>query len=109
MKWFYDMKIGTKLIASFVVVAAISAVVGWIGIANMAKMSDLADSTYANETMGLLYLKQANVWVIYVSRAEKNVMLASTAEERDRYMANVREYEGKVEASIDQARPLIRS
>jgi len=109
MKWFYDMKIGTKLIASFVLIAAISAVVGWVGVFNMGKMADLADSTYANETMGLLYLKQANVWVIYVSRAEKNVLLAATPEERDRYLTALRQCEGQLDSTIDQARPLIHS
>lgn len=64
MQWFYDMKIGRKLIASFVLIGAITAVVGWVAVSNMGKMADLADSTYANETLGLIYLKQANVWVI---------------------------------------------
>jgi methyl-accepting chemotaxis protein len=109
MQWFYDMKIGRKLIASFVLVGAITAVVGWVAVSNMGKMADLADSTYANETLGLIDLKQANVWVIYVSRAEKNVLLAATAEERNRYLATVKEYEGNVESAVDKARPLIHS
>ncbi|HEX4308611.1 MAG TPA: methyl-accepting chemotaxis protein [Acidobacteriaceae bacterium] len=109
MKWFYDMKIGRKLIAAFVLVGAITAIVGFVGVVNMGKMADMGAAAYANETLGLSYLKQANVWVIYVSRAEKNVLLASTPEERDRYRASITEYEGDVDSSIDKARPLIHS
>jgi hypothetical protein len=31
MNWFYDLKIGLKLQFSFILVAAISGVIGWIG------------------------------------------------------------------------------
>jgi methyl-accepting chemotaxis protein len=109
MKWFYDMKIGRKLITSFVLVGAITAIVGVIGVVNMGRMADMGAAAYANETLGLSYLKQANVGVIYVSRAEKNVLLAATPEERTRYLATIAEYEKNVDASIDQARPLIHS
>jgi methyl-accepting chemotaxis protein len=42
MKWFYDMKIGTKLIAAFVVTGVITAIVGVLGISGMGKIADLA-------------------------------------------------------------------
>lgn len=109
MKWFDDMKIGIKLIASFVLVAAIAAVVGLIGVLNMGKIADMGASSYANQTLALSYLKQANVWVIYVSRAEKNLLLSTTPEERSRNLANIRKYEDEVESTIDKARPLIHS
>ena len=35
MKWFRDLKIGVKLLSSFLVVAAIAAVIGAIGIAEL--------------------------------------------------------------------------
>jgi methyl-accepting chemotaxis protein len=109
MKWFYDMKIGTRLLLAFVITGAITAVVGYVGVANMGKMADLAASTYANETLGMSDLKQANVWLIYVSRAEKSELLASTPEDRAKYKANIAEYEGDVEAMIEKARPLLHS
>jgi methyl-accepting chemotaxis protein len=109
MKWFYDMKIGTRLLLAFVITGAITAVVGYVGVANMGKMADQGAAAYANETVGLSYLKQADVWVIYVSRAEKNYLLSATPEERDRNRAKIAEYEGDVESTMDKARPLIRS
>jgi ABC-type Zn uptake system ZnuABC Zn-binding protein ZnuA len=49
------------------------------------------------------------VWLIYVSRAEKSELLAATPEDRAKYRANITEYEGDVEATIDKARPLLHS
>jgi len=109
MQWFYDVKIGTKLIGAFVLTGLITAVVGLVGVLNMGKIADQGAAAYANETMGMSYLKQANVWLLYVSRAEKNVLLASTTEEREQYRASVAEYERDVDAAMDNARPLIHT
>lgn len=109
MKWFYDMKIGTKLMAAFILTGAITAVVGLIGVLNMGKIADLGAESYANETVGVSDLKQADVWMVYVSRAEKNVLLAATPEERDRYLAKLTQCVSDVESTVDKARPLIHS
>jgi hypothetical protein len=53
MKWFYDMKIGTKLIAAFVVTGVITAIVGVLGISGMGKIADLAAFSYADETVAI--------------------------------------------------------
>lgn len=34
MKWFYDLKISTKLILSFLIVALIAGIVGTVGLVN---------------------------------------------------------------------------
>ncbi len=39
MKWFHNMKIGTKLLTSFILVACIAGVIGWIGISNMRNIA----------------------------------------------------------------------
>jgi len=109
MKWFYDLKIGTRLIAGFVMVGAITAVVGLISVINMGKMADLGAAAYANETLGMSYLKQANVCLIYVARAEKNLLLAATPEEHERYLNQLTQYETATETEIEKARPLIHS
>jgi methyl-accepting chemotaxis protein len=109
MKWFYDMKIGRKLIAAFVLVGSITAIVGYVGVVSLGKMADLGSEAYTNETVGLSYLKQVDVDLIYAARAEKNLLLAATPEERDRYISRIHEYEAMVSSDLDKARPLIHS
>lgn len=53
MKWFYNLKIGVKLIISFIIVAIISGVVGLIGIINLRKMDYNDTVLYENMTVPL--------------------------------------------------------
>ena len=71
MKWFSNLKVGTKLISAFIVVSLITAVVGYIGIRNMGTINDMADDMYLKELLGISYIKEANINLIYISRAEK--------------------------------------
>jgi methyl-accepting chemotaxis protein len=109
MKWFYDMKIATKLIAAFVIAGAITAVVGLVGISSMGKIADLSAASYAKETLGIVYLKQANVELIHMARAEKNLLLSATPEEREKYRASLSQYAALVDENIEKARPLIHT
>ncbi|RYD87031.1 MAG: hypothetical protein EOP50_21460 [Sphingobacteriales bacterium] len=69
---FSNLKIGVRLIGGFLIVAGISAIVGSIGISNASKMNEMADDMYAMELMGLSYIKEANINLIYIARARAN-------------------------------------
>ena len=51
MKWFYNMKIGAKLISSFILVALIAGVVGLIGIVNIGTIEEKDTILYENMTV----------------------------------------------------------
>jgi methyl-accepting chemotaxis protein len=109
MKSVKDMKIGTRLLAAFIIVGAITAIVGYMGVANMGKIADTSKTSYENETLGIEYLKQANVDLIAVDRAAKNVMLASSAEEAAQFKAAVDAYEGLVDDDLNKATATIHT
>jgi methyl-accepting chemotaxis protein len=109
MKWFYDMKIGIRLCLAFVIVGAITAAVGYLGVASLSKIAELSRASYEKETLGIAYLKQANVDVIGVDRAVKNVLLSNTAEEREQYKAQAEAYTGLVNEDLDKAKPLLHT
>ncbi len=50
MKWFYNLKIATKLIIGFIIVAAIAGVVGVVGIVNIQEMDTLNTDMYELNT-----------------------------------------------------------
>ena len=83
MKWFYDMKISIRLLAAFIVVGVITAVVGYLGIVNLSKIAEGSKASFEQETMGIVYTKQAGLDLIEVDRSAKNLLLASTQAERD--------------------------
>ncbi|MBU5613140.1 methyl-accepting chemotaxis protein [Geomonas azotofigens] len=109
MKWFTNLKVGTKLVASFAAVAVITAVVGIIGIRNMGTINDMADEMYMRELLGVSYIKEANVNLIYISRAEKNFLLATTQQEREKYLTNINKYKAGYKEWLDKAKPLYYS
>ena len=109
MKWFYDMKIGSKLMAAFIIVAAITAVTGYIGIKSLGKISDLTTSLYENETVGSLHVKDARINLSEGVRAEKNIMLSTNSAEREKYQGDLKKYTASLSQDIEQTRPLIHS
>jgi methyl-accepting chemotaxis protein len=109
MKWFYNMKIGTRLISAFIIVGAITAVVGFTGIARLAKVAELSKSTYERETLGIDYLKQANIDLVHTAKAERSLLLSNTVERREKYKATIEDKVGKIDESIEKARPLIHT
>ncbi len=109
MKWFLNMKVGSKLIIAFLVVASISAVIGAFGIRNMTTMKALADEMYQKELLGVLHAQNANLDLIYVGRAETNIILADTQELRAKYLGDYEKNLKQLDDEIASIRPLIYS
>ncbi len=109
MKWFYDMKIGNRLLVALIFGGSITAIVGFVSISRLARVSDLSKASYEQETLGISYLKQANIDLIEVDRAAKNVMLSDTQDEREQYKAQVDAYTGLVSDDLAKAKPLIHT
>jgi methyl-accepting chemotaxis protein len=109
MKWFYDMKIGTRLVAAFIVVGAITAVVGYMGIARMSEIADLSKQQYENQTLGIAYLKQADISLIHMDRAVKNILLSTTQADREHYKGRMEVDIANFNTNMEKARPLIKT
>ncbi|MDO9003066.1 MAG: methyl-accepting chemotaxis protein [Aquabacterium sp.] len=103
---FSNLKIGVRLIAGFLLVASISLVVGLIGISNTSKINTMADNMYARELLGLSYIKEANINLIYIGRARGNFLLAHTQEEREKHQASIAKYSASAKDFVDKAKPL---
>jgi methyl-accepting chemotaxis protein len=103
------MSLRNKLLAGFCSVAALSLVVGVIGIFNLNRMSDLASMMYKQELMGLSYVKEANINLIYAARAEKNFLLSSSTADRDKYKTNWTNYIGLLNDNLKKAQPLFHT
>ncbi|WP_271467084.1 methyl-accepting chemotaxis protein [Acidovorax sp. GBBC 3334] len=89
MEWFKRLKVGTKLIAGFLAVAAIGALIGTAGILRSSEINDLADLMYDREIAGLSHASEANIQLIGASRAIRSAVLAITQEERRAHVASV--------------------
>jgi methyl-accepting chemotaxis protein len=106
MQWFYDMRVGKKLIISFLIMACLTGFIGYLGIINMSNMNDLASSMYSRELMGVSHIKDANANLIYIDRASRNLLLASSTEERQKYLERIDKYKKDYVDFFEKARPL---
>lgn len=83
MEWFKTLKVGTKLIAGFLLVSIIGGIIGIQGILKSAQINDLAKVMYERETVGLRHVAEANIQLIAANRSIQNAILSHTIEERD--------------------------
>ncbi|WP_272492111.1 methyl-accepting chemotaxis protein [Massilia phyllostachyos] len=106
---FNRMKVGTRLLAGFLTLAMLGAVVAAIGIYNMSQMNDRTDRLYKRELLGISHVKEANINLVLIGRALRNVMLASTEQDRRAAAAAIDKARSALQRNLDQARPLFFS
>ncbi len=100
-----NLTVGQKLTLGFLVVAALTLIVGLIGIGNMSKINTAADEMYAKELLGLSYIKEANINLIYQARAMRNYLLAQTIPgiEADPYLGALEKFRTQTLDNIKKA------
>jgi methyl-accepting chemotaxis protein len=103
---FSNMKVATKLIIGFSSIAIIGAIVACIGIFSMSKLNSAADSMYREDLVGLSYIKEANINLIYAGRSRNAYLAALTPEERNKHRADVQRYLAAMDDYLAKARPL---
>uniref|UniRef100_E1TBS6 Methyl-accepting chemotaxis sensory transducer n=2 Tax=Pseudomonadota TaxID=1224 RepID=E1TBS6_BURSG len=104
-----NIKIGIRLVTAFLLVASASGIVGMVGISNASKLNELADRMYSTELLGMSYIKEANIDLIYIGRARSNALLATTAEERAKFVDMMNKSFDLLKSNMDKARPLVTS
>lgn len=83
MGWFNSLKVGTKLIGGFLMVAVIAAVIGLLGLRSVAELSSLLTTMYSRDIVGLQLASNANLELMSAERAMRNAMLISSVEDLD--------------------------
>lgn len=80
MRWMSDTTVRTRLISGFLIVAAIAAVIGALGIRSTQRMNDMAHRMYERELLGVASAAEANLHILAAGRALRSVLLAPDAE-----------------------------
>jgi methyl-accepting chemotaxis protein len=83
MQWFYQLRVMTKLVGSFLIVAAIGSAIGGLGIFHMGRISAATESLYSQEVLSLKGVQEANIHLLYASRAQMTLLSASSIGERN--------------------------
>lgn len=90
MNWFNNLKVSTRLIGGFAIVAAIGALIGLEGILKSGQLSDMASQMFERETVGLRKSAEANMHLLAAGRAIRSAVMAQSLEDRERQLAETR-------------------
>lgn len=102
-------KFGTKLQIVFLILSLIGTVVACIGIYNMHEMNQKTEKMYKNELIGLSYIKEAKIDLIYMGRARGDYLVATTVDERKKALDKMYDSAKKLKNNLEFARPLFFS
>ena len=100
MQMISNMKIGVRLTLGFLLVVALTAIIGFIGIRNLSQVNDLSDRMYDVDVTGLSTIQEANIQLLLANRAVRASLMATTVEARDE-SANV------ARSAMDKTRELL--
>lgn len=97
MKRFHDMKIATKLIICFIIVALIAGVVGGIGIINLKLIENADTLLYEENMLGQDYAGNANVYYERIRLSTLEMIAFDNYDEITASIGNIENYSAKVD------------
>ena len=101
MKYFADLKIATKLVSSFILVAVIAAVIGLIGITNILKMNTASTRMYQSMTLPISQLVAISTGFQRVRVTLAKVLLDSDRQNRLKYAEQIKELSAEITKNVE--------
>ncbi|MGJ7507299.1 methyl-accepting chemotaxis protein [Variovorax sp. GT1P44] len=106
MQWFQKLRVTARLVLSFLVVAAVGAVVSALGIFHMGRISASTERLYTHELRALQAVQEANIHLLYASRAQMSLLSASTRGERNAGSTELKNSMERLQARTAEVKPL---
>jgi methyl-accepting chemotaxis protein len=101
MKWFKDLKISTKLLSGFVLIAAVAAVIGISGYLGTSTVSE--NSILLNENLVKVRdLSYANISLLIARADVLAIINSNNNEQKQKYLSEIQSQTNKVDELIDQ-------
>ncbi|WP_148714782.1 methyl-accepting chemotaxis protein [Chitinolyticbacter meiyuanensis] len=100
MGWFMRLRLGTKLLAAFLLSALLTLFIGWWGLDNAERAGDQMRGMYDNNLMGISYLSQANLSIVLhgrstvrlLSQVDNPEQFAGSLQRGEQYLADFNKY-----------------
>jgi methyl-accepting chemotaxis protein len=100
MRWFYHLRIGTKLISAFLIMAIILGAVGLFGILNLSTMNKSQDDMYANNLIPVSEIQSALVNYNRMRIAIRDVYMAENDQTRIELINKSSETRAAIEKNV---------
>jgi methyl-accepting chemotaxis protein len=102
MQWFYNFKLGKKLLLGFSLIALIAGVIGWVGYSSITKIDNDDDTLYTDRVLPIRDLGFANVDLLEMRINILDCRLTNSKSEQERYIATARENIDRIDKIIDE-------
>jgi methyl-accepting chemotaxis protein len=106
MKSLARLTVKTKLIGGFLIVAAVAAIIGVVGLYSTSQVNARATQMYETEIRGLRHTADTRGSIIGAGGAVRSALLASNEQERGENMQNVQRRFSNAYKSLDQVETL---
>jgi methyl-accepting chemotaxis protein len=104
MRWFYDLKTRTKLLAAFAVVSLVMVFVGYTGMRQTERVNLELERMYSSSVVPIVDVGQAEAAFLAIARLVYLHIMTTDAADRERYERQVVEMEANVKTAMDHYR-----
>lgn len=101
MTWLTGLTVRTKLVGSFLIVAAIAAIIGAVGFRATAHVNTMAATMHDVELAGLDHAATTSTTLVAAGRSIRSALLVRTVQERNKELEKLSERIAKVKAELD--------
>ncbi len=102
MKWFYNLKISTKLIITFLLVAVIAAVVGFVGLINLYRISEADTLMYHENTLGISHSSEGATYYQRLRYNMAEMVLLKDDSLLEDYVSKFKSYMETIDNELDE-------
>ncbi|MBT2337258.1 MCP four helix bundle domain-containing protein [Variovorax paradoxus] len=107
MKWFQELRVAVRLVLSFLVVAAVGAALGGLGIFHMGRINASTENLYSHNLRAIKAVQAANIHLLDASRAQMGLLSAGTKGERNVGFTELKNAVKALEANVTEVKPLL--
>jgi PAS domain S-box-containing protein len=107
LKFLERFKLTTKLVIGFSVGIVITVLVGLNALASLGQVQDQMETMYEKDLQGISEIKDANLNLIYMSRAMRHMLIAQDDATRDAALASIKRSREKLMIGLAESRKRI--
>jgi methyl-accepting chemotaxis protein len=100
MQWFYNMRVSTKLLSSFILVALIAGIIGYVSVVKLDTLAAAGEAMYELNTRPLGDLLDVSTDYQKIRVNLRELLIDRTNEERAKHAANIKALNKQIEDSL---------
>lgn len=100
MKWLNNVKIQTKLMVAFIIIAFVAGIVGFIGITRINKTNENYTELYTNHGVAIGDIADVSISYQRMRINLENIILDKGSNDRNKYVDKIKNYDKDIQASL---------